>query len=76
MVSEEAVAQLDSMFEQQRKTLEAAGQESQAQLDAFAGRVGAMQAEILRLNALGERLVEMADLDAEEFDFENPPPVG
>jgi murein DD-endopeptidase MepM/ murein hydrolase activator NlpD len=76
MVSEEAVAQLESMFEQQRKTLEDAGQESQAQLDAFAGRVGAMQAEILRLNALGERLVEMADLDSEEFDFEDPPPVG
>ena len=76
IVPTEAVAQLESLFEQERKALEKAGQESEAQLDAFAGRVGAMQAEILRLNALGERLVEMAELDAEEFDFENPPPVG
>jgi murein DD-endopeptidase MepM/ murein hydrolase activator NlpD len=75
-VPTETVAELEAMFEQERKTLDEAKQESGAQLDAFAGRVGAMQAEILRLNALGERLVEMADLDAEEFDFENPPPIG
>ena len=72
----EALAELETIFEQERKALEEAKQESQAQLDAFAGRVGGMQAEILRLNALGERLVEMAELDAEEFDFENPPAVG
>ena len=70
------LAELEQLFEQERLALEEAGQESQAQLDAFAGRVGAMQAEILRLNALGERLVVMAELDADEFDFENPPPVG
>jgi murein DD-endopeptidase MepM/ murein hydrolase activator NlpD len=75
-VALEAVDQIESLFKRERKSLEVAGQESQAQLDAFAGRVGEMQAEILRLNALGERLVEMADLDPEEFDFDNPPPVG
>jgi len=75
-VTTATVAELETLFEQERELLEEAKQESSAQLDAFAGRVGAMQAEILRLNALGGRLVEMADLDAEEFDFENPPPVG
>jgi murein DD-endopeptidase MepM/ murein hydrolase activator NlpD len=70
------VAELEAMFEKERKALEEAKQESEAHLDAVAGRIGEMQAEILRLNALGERLVEMADLDAEEFDFENPPAVG
>lgn len=75
-VPTETVAELETMFEQERKALDEAEQESSAHLDAFTGRVGEMQAEILRLNALGERLVEMADLDAEEFDFENPPPVG
>ena len=76
MVPTETVAELEALFEQERKALDEARRESSAQLDAFAGRVGEMQAEILRLNALGGRLVEMADLDAEEFDFENPPPVG
>ncbi len=76
VVPTETVAELQTMFEQERKSLDEAKQESIAQLDAFAGRVGAMQAEILRLNALGDRLVEMADLDQQEFDFENPPAVG
>jgi len=70
------VAELKTMFQQERKNLDRVEQESVGQLDAVAGRVGEMQAEILRLNALGERLVEMADLDAEEFDFENPPAIG
>lgn len=76
IASNETLTELEAIFKRERKALEEADRESQAQLDAFAGRVGAMQAEILRLNALGERLVDMADLDAEEFDFENPPPVG
>lgn len=45
-------------------------------IDAIAARVGEMQAELLRLNALGERLVRMSGLDPEEFDFENSPPRG
>ena len=59
-------------------THQAQGQEQElvAEIDAVSGQVGAMQAEILRLNALGERLVKMAGLNAEEFDFQNPPPQG
>ena len=47
-----------------------------AELDAVAARVGMLQAEIMRINALGQRLVEMAGLNEEEFDFENPAPAG
>jgi len=47
-----------------------------ANLDALTLRLGSMQAEILRLDALGERLVTRNDLDASEFDFNAPPPVG
>jgi len=47
-----------------------------ADIDAVAARVGVMQAEIMRINALGQRLVEMAGLDEDEFDFANPPPAG
>jgi hypothetical protein len=45
-------------------------------LDVIASRVGEMQAELLRLNALGERLVQMSGLSPEEFDFKDPPPRG
>jgi len=45
-------------------------------LDALARKLGEMQAELLRLDALGERLVELGGLDAEEFDFSEVPPRG
>lgn len=45
-------------------------------LDALTLRLGNMQAEILRLDALGERLVARVDLDASEFDFNTVPPTG
>ena len=46
------------------------------QTDAITSSLGNMQAELMRLNALGERLVEMSGLNPEEFDFKNPPPQG
>jgi murein DD-endopeptidase MepM/ murein hydrolase activator NlpD len=45
-------------------------------LDALTARLGDMQAEIIRLNALGERLVQMSGLNPDEFDFQDPPPQG
>jgi murein DD-endopeptidase MepM/ murein hydrolase activator NlpD len=54
----------------------AATDRTDADIDAVAARVGALQAEIMRINALGQRLVEMAGLDEEEFDFVNPAPAG
>lgn len=35
-----------------------------------------MQGQLGRLNALGERLTEKADLDPEEFNFKELPPMG
>lgn len=48
----------------------------QEDVSVIAERLGEMQAELIRLNALGERLVRMSGLDPEEFDFDNPPPQG
>jgi len=76
LMSPQMVPVFEAMLKGEREGLEVARQEFQTQLDVFAGRVGELQAEILRLNALGGRLVEMAGLDAEEFDFENSPPLG
>ena len=49
---------------------------AQADLDALALRLGQMQAQMLRLNALGERLVVQGNLDKDEFDFDAEPAVG
>lgn len=45
-------------------------------LDALALRLGELQARVLRLDALGYRLVGMAGLDAEEFRFSVRPALG
>ncbi|BCU05635.1 M23 family metallopeptidase [Allochromatium tepidum] len=46
------------------------------EIGAIAARLGEMQAELLRINALGERLVRVSGLDPDEFDFVNAPPRG
>ncbi len=43
---------------------------------AIARRLGQLQAQMMRLDAAGQRLTEIADLDSGEFDFSTPPPIG
>ncbi len=49
---------------------------AQADLDALTLRIGQLQAQMLRLNALGERLVSQGNLEQGEFDFGSVPAVG
>jgi murein DD-endopeptidase MepM/ murein hydrolase activator NlpD len=48
----------------------------QQSVDALALRIGQMNAHVVRLDALGERLTEMAGLDDGEFDFTAEPSLG
>ncbi|MGQ9830808.1 MAG: M23 family metallopeptidase [Thermochromatium sp.] len=45
-------------------------------MGSIVARLGEMQAELLRINALGERLVQVSGLDPHEFDFTTTPPRG
>lgn len=45
-------------------------------LDAMAARVGQMQAQIQRLDALGARLTKLTGMKPEEFRFDQPPAQG
>lgn len=45
-------------------------------MNALTLRLGQLQAQTVRLNALGQRLVESGKLDREEFDFSQPPGQG
>jgi murein DD-endopeptidase MepM/ murein hydrolase activator NlpD len=64
---------------------EAAGQQAQLQdtraqarreVNALAARLAELQAQANRLNALGERLTQVAKLDDGEFDFDKPVGIG
>jgi len=48
----------------------------QERVDAMAMRLGEINAHVIRLDALGKRLTEMADIDNREFDFGREPPSG
>lgn len=60
----------------QHRALEQTRHEAGAHLDAMALRLGDMQADLLRMEALGEQLVKAGNLDPEEFNFDEPPPRG
>jgi len=48
----------------------------QDRVDGLALRTGQLNAQLLRLNALGKRLAEMANISSHEFDFDHDPPQG
>ena len=63
-------------LESQRELVEETKQSAQENVNALAMRLGQMQAQMIRLDALGERLTKMAKLDRGEFDFGKPPAQG
>jgi murein DD-endopeptidase MepM/ murein hydrolase activator NlpD len=50
--------------------------EVQNRVDAVAMRIGQMNAHVIRLDALGKRLTEMANIDSREFNFDSAPALG
>jgi len=60
----------------QRVAIDAARRDAETHLNALAQRLGHLQAQVLRLNALGGRLTSMAGLDSREFDFSIQPAMG
>ena len=60
----------------QRDKVDVAIGDAERGLDALALRMGEIQSRVVRLDALGRRLVEMADLDAAEFSFDEVPARG
>jgi murein DD-endopeptidase MepM/ murein hydrolase activator NlpD len=48
----------------------------QDRIDALAMRLGSINANMIRLNALGKQLTQMANINSREFDFDHDPPQG
>jgi murein DD-endopeptidase MepM/ murein hydrolase activator NlpD len=70
------VTEWGAKLEQQRIEVANARRDLQERLDALTSRVGQMNAHVIRLDALGRRLTEMANLDKGEFNFDSEPAVG
>ena len=67
---------MQRQIQQQNAQLGGVRQDAQRGLDALAVKLGQLQAQSTRLNALGERLAEVGKLDDGEFDFDQQPAVG
>jgi murein DD-endopeptidase MepM/ murein hydrolase activator NlpD len=63
------------LADQRRQIAELRGQ-VQERVDAMAMRIGQVNAHVIRLDALGKRLTDMANIDSREFDFDSDPPTG
>ncbi len=60
----------------QRVQLQHIREEADANIDALSSRIGLLQAHVMRLDALGSKLVHMASIDRGEFSFDKPPALG
>jgi hypothetical protein len=64
------------LLAEQKKQIADLKQQVQLRVDAMAMRLGEVNAHVIRLDALGKRLTEMADIDSREFNFDRDPPRG
>jgi murein DD-endopeptidase MepM/ murein hydrolase activator NlpD len=72
----EHLAQLSAELEIQRREIDEARERAEDHMNALALKLGKLQAQIMRVNALGQRLTSVAGLDQGEFDFSEEPALG
>ncbi len=70
------LAALERDISKQKALINEARLSAESELDTLAARLGKMQANVIRLNALGQRLVKVAKLDSKEFNFKDAPSYG
>lgn len=63
-------------IDEQSAQLQSIRMQSLSELNALFNQLGKMQAHVARMDALGERLLTMANIDSTEFNFEESPAVG
>jgi len=67
---------MEAERDDQKLKIELATRSAEENMNALAIRLGKLQAHVIRLDALGQRLTKMAKLDTGEFDFNSSPARG
>lgn len=73
---EDLLSHWRSELSEHQSTLDALDAEANAENAALGRRLAQLHARLLRIEALGERVTELADLHESEFTFSDPPAVG
>ncbi|MEH6447641.1 MAG: M23 family metallopeptidase [Oleispira sp.] len=63
-------------LDEQRQELQQIRQHADLELDGLTLRLAELQVKLLRIDALGERLIDITNINGEEFDFSAVPAVG
>ena len=72
----EVLAPLQDEVDAQNAALAGLRAEAERRLQSLSMSLGEMEARLLRLDAMGQRLTELAGLDDGEFDFSRSPALG
>jgi murein DD-endopeptidase MepM/ murein hydrolase activator NlpD len=70
------VAEFKAALSEEQRLVADARADARANLDALAMRIASLQAHLMRLDAVGQRLVSLGKLDKDEFNFSDDPAVG
>jgi murein DD-endopeptidase MepM/ murein hydrolase activator NlpD len=70
------LTQLRAQATRQQMQVDETRAQARREVNALAARLAELQAQANRLNALGERLTQVAKLDDGEFDFDKPVGIG
>ncbi|RUO37537.1 hypothetical protein CWE13_06155 [Aliidiomarina shirensis] len=76
LVVQEKIQQEQRALAMQAEAVQDVRLQAQRELTALTMKLGDLQAQIMRLEALGQRLATAAQLDSGEFDFSQSLPVG
>ncbi len=63
-------------LEKQQANIDSAKKDAEKSLDALSARLSTLQAHLLRLDALGSRLIDIANMSGKEFNMLEPPGLG
>ncbi len=63
-------------FSQQRDELAQVKAKAEEDAQALARRIAQLQAHVMRLDAAGTRMTQIANIDPSEFNFDRPPALG
>ena len=74
--SESEIASLKDVVRKERMNLQLVKVETENNLDALAIKLGSLQAKLMRLEAIGERLVSAVDVDIDKEVFKDDPAMG
>ncbi|MEE8118351.1 MAG: M23 family metallopeptidase [Gammaproteobacteria bacterium] len=71
-----SVSELRQELAEQKAQVAGVREEAESSIDALSIRLAELNAHVIRLDALGERLTTMAGLEEGEFNFTSPPAQG